>query len=964
MLLPLSPSRSSDESFGFSAWETPRLSVLETMDLDGDMGSRSSREHLTKPSGRRKKESCAFSPRSAGSASRPQRSEHISELVRFFKAYEVSPSKPYEFDLQTLESNGRLRQLRQHRPGSEIRDESLSRKTRSPVKKFAPELWNRSVTGLGLKEREKTGSFDETRDLNGARGYGDPRTPVSPLGSEFSLQKRDASGDVDCECVYPGIAVLPSPTDIHPNDLSNLCDFSAISEKNCLDLSSVTLTGDIYRNDVLDWTDTSVGREILSAIEDDSKGSARPSSESQNYDGFQYDRREPATKEAPTREWKPNGDEKSTSHGAEKPYQGTKQTFQIYRQDSILLTRSTSLTSGLHKRHSIASTRESTYIDTQYLPERISSRRARRAGRTDLGRLCCRLSCPDADEYATGYVGMTDTDARSINTQPTTIQPLILKPTEEFASGQVRNGRDSFQDNSSNHTEKYSDTSLLSSTPSSTGDSLLSAMPDSTPSTTVTSPLTWGYAPDPTDDIRTDTGPSNESYNTKASILNQGPGPRAQTQFKPGLKSAPLCADSSESSLEMSQMSGREDRIHALKLRDVAVSRAVLEQQRSDLRSRNIFDSSSLEFGPQSLHADYFSDSSRPSSSNGTLKSTRGGPQLPPQLAIPNVRGDQPTSVNHHKKYTAAPYSIPRDTQGSIFTDHAISDLQFRPQHNAFALLGGAASLPNSPRHSRSFPMTNRRKGPSLLSPRSVAGLRASESMSRPISPSLPSSDDEGVGTRAHSGKSRRSTRSDIRRTRRSTRTNEYTDDTLSNDTSGPLTPREAQQTRPNKTTVNDSLLSPYSPTSFSYCLAPFESGQHQTNREQQQQLQERVIFLERQNKMLHAALVSVIDAGTKYDTHLAHKGFPSPRPGSSLDGMSDEILDMLNLYRRSFESSMTAATLANANRNSNLATFLEAPASTPRLSLQGRVVTRPPSPNISHMEGQKSTLVGGDTLV
>ncbi|EFQ98323.1 hypothetical protein MGYG_01356 [Nannizzia gypsea CBS 118893] len=937
------PSRSSEESFCFSAWETPRLSVAESIGKDNYLRPVSSRTQSGKKATKRHKNAPHYSPRSAGSACRPQRSEHVTELIRFFKSCELPISDPYNFDLDSLELNGHIRQLNHRQDDMSQQDDSVPQRKKSPVKLFAPDLWSRAPA---RKTRQKNDRLNPATSMESMRYSPGTRSPRGSHDSNIDRPIATPKTEVDGECAYPGISVLPSSKEPHSNDIGTSEPFPSLATMGQLyDLSSATLTGDMYTNEKMEWTDTSVGREILSGIDTDSGMPIQPMPVQPNNPSKKNGANVP---QPPAKPAVPHNCAKGATYWPqEKPLPDTpedhcqqpRQQIQIYKRDSIRVTRSTTTSSGYSKRHSISTTCESTFIDVQCLPERTSSRKARRAGRTDFSNLCCRLSCPMSEEHTFDYAeslesadkpaSMLDPVDASENLDPATqskpkSRTLIPAPIDS--------------------SRKYSVSSEPSLTPSSNIFSI-SALSGSASSSTLTSPLTWHNSSQKGDDHEPSKSmPSTPALTVSHDTLDAQSKvealPKVPMTNVPEIKGSPDTASKILPAHFPSvpvRKSSRLDNIHALRMKDVAAARAALKVSNNEaadnIRGRQASSPAILNYPLPAKGSSRTSEESLPSPTSFTAPTIK--PPMPSKIKV-DPATESPISGSPTR--TIMP-------DGSVFTDRAMKERSFRHKHNAFSLLAGG-SLPSSPRNSQSFIPAPAPQRPSLMSPKSVAGLRALESVSRPVSPSLPSSDDEGMGTRAHSGRSRRSTRSTRRSRKCSTLTIDHTKaQKYFHDEPLPLTPPSANAIRPNDP---DSLLSPYTPTHFKY-LATSDSS-ITTQSHQQKFLQDRVFYLERQNKMLQSALLSALEVGAKCDAQRDQKC--SPRSSNSVN-YRDDIIDMLNLYRNSYDGSCGVATssasaIRRETRHSAFSPGMGeteiscSSTTTSRLSIQGKALVRP----------------------
>ncbi|KAM5487207.1 hypothetical protein McanCB56680_000893 [Microsporum canis] len=958
MLRSSTPSRSSEESFCFSAWETPRLSVAESIGGNNRPRPVSSRTLTSKKATKKNKNALQYSPRSAGSARRPQRSEHVTELIKFFKGRELPISDPYDFDLDSLDPKGQLRQLKQRQNDYGGQDDSHVRRKKSPVKLFAPDLWSRAPARM---DKQKNDRLNPATSMESLQYSPRTRSPRASHDSNIDRPIATPKTEVDGECAYPGISVLPSSREGPSNDLPAPEPFPSLATMGQLyDLSSATLTGDMYANEKMEWTDTSVGREILSGIDTDSGIPIQPMPVYPNAlkKNADYKPQPPAKPAVPHNCAKGSiywPQDKPLPDTPENPSQQTRQQIQIYKRDSIRVTRSTTTSSGFGKRHSISTTCESTFIDVQCLPERTSSRKERRAGRTDFSSLCCRLSRPISEDHAFNYPGSLE----SLD-KPAVMDPVDNSENLDSAAAWSQSKSRALIPAPIDSSRKYSVSSEPSLTPSSNIFSI-AALSGSASSSTLTSPLTCqtpslkveesdrfcpgnselaSSTPAPTVCNGATCGQSSSEGSSKFSTNNV---PEICIEKKGSLDTSPILP--SHFPPVPVRNSSRLESIHALRMKDVAAARAALKISNksltapgnTDVRGRQASSPAIISYQPTT------DDSSRNSEESVTSPTSFTTPAFQPALSKDTAEGSNFDSTAKPSMGGLLPKTIMPD--GSVFTDRAMQERSFRHKHNAFSLLAGG-SLPSSPRNSQSFP-TPAPQRPSLMSPRSVAGLRHLESVSRPVSPSLPSSDDEGMGTRAHSGKSRRSTRSNHRRNRQNptltidnTKTRNF-----SRDEPLPLTPPSATTTRPNDP---DSLLSPYTPTAFKYFPTSDSSLSSQSH--QQKFLQDRVFYLERQNKMLQSALLSALEVGAKCDAQRDYKG--SPRT-STANTFRDDIIDMLNLYRSSYDDScgITTASASATSREIRCSGAFSNPGDTEiscssttasRLSVQGGFLARP----------------------
>ncbi|KAJ9298904.1 hypothetical protein DTO271G3_3146 [Paecilomyces variotii] len=194
---------------------------------------------------------------------------------------------------------------------------------------------------------------------------------------------------------------------------------------------------------------------------------------------------------------------------------------------------------------------------------------------------------------------------------------------------------------------------------------------------------------------------------------------------------------------------------------------------------------------------------------------------------------------------------------------------------------GDTSVAPGSPRNKHAFRASSVRSNSARRSHRlsldSIVIEDDRQSRRRSESPSLPSSDDEAYGTRVRPGRSREE-HSDSRKSKRIPRpksivvtdsdSSSYRRKSSSADQGNPPTPK---------------FRGPYAPEQSS---PRSQYSQRTTNSQESrasqlhgapQTLEARIALLERQNKMLQAALLAALDTGVTFDSDCVRSGLPTP---------------------------------------------------------------------------------------
>ncbi|KAJ9245194.1 hypothetical protein DTO169E5_1061 [Paecilomyces variotii] len=236
-------------------------------------------------------------------------------------------------------------------------------------------------------------------------------------------------------------------------------------------------------------------------------------------------------------------------------------------------------------------------------------------------------------------------------------------------------------------------------------------------------------------------------------------------------------------------------------------------------------------------------------------------PHPPPTMPLP---ADPPVAFLYRagsQRRTDSTTSLPLSTTGST---------------------GETSVAPSSPRnkhtsHASSVSRSNSARRSHRLSLDSIVIDDDRQSRRRSESPSLPSSDDEAYGTRVRPGRSREE-HSDSRKSKRIPRpksivvtdsdSSSYRRKSSSADQGNPPTPK---------------FRGPYAPEQSS---PRSQYSQRTTNSQESrasqfhgapQALEARIALLERQNKMLQAALLAALDTGVTFDSDCVRSGLPTP---------------------------------------------------------------------------------------
>ncbi|KAK2807757.1 hypothetical protein FQN50_005299 [Emmonsiellopsis sp. PD_5] len=121
-----------------------------------------------------------------------------------------------------------------------------------------------------------------------------------------------------------------------------------------------------------------------------------------------------------------------------------------------------------------------------------------------------------------------------------------------------------------------------------------------------------------------------------------------------------------------------------------------------------------------------------------------------------------------------------------------------------------------------------------------------------------------------------------------------------------PLTPLQNTPPNPSNRNSNNTSLPPSSPQSSIRPRSQDPSSHPQC--------EARIAFLERQNKMLQAALIAALDVGVTFDADLVHSGTATPPTSITTAGSENNFMDT---KRQSYASTTTSRTTTSTNRRS-----------------------------------------------
>ncbi|KAK2787835.1 hypothetical protein FQN51_003075 [Onygenales sp. PD_10] len=121
-----------------------------------------------------------------------------------------------------------------------------------------------------------------------------------------------------------------------------------------------------------------------------------------------------------------------------------------------------------------------------------------------------------------------------------------------------------------------------------------------------------------------------------------------------------------------------------------------------------------------------------------------------------------------------------------------------------------------------------------------------------------------------------------------------------------PLTPLHNTPQNPSNRNSNNTSLPPSSPQSSIRPRSQDPSSHPQC--------EARIAFLERQNKMLQAALIAALDVGVTFDADLVHSGTATPPTSITTAGSEHNFMDT---KRQSYASTTTSRTTTSTNRRS-----------------------------------------------
>ncbi|KAL1849478.1 hypothetical protein Plec18167_006590 [Paecilomyces lecythidis] len=353
-------------------------------------------------------------------------------------------------------------------------------------------------------------------------------------------------------------------------------------------------------------------------------------------------------------------------------------------------------------------------------------------------------------------------------------------------------------------------------------------------------------------------------------------------------------ADSNMGSLE--HIRRREERVRALRMRDISRIRSHSKAEMRPESEQEKHEEEHYEESPV-LGQSAFPNDVRPKASNDGIASKRDASNKEdtsekedtPRKSQNSLKPDDdrqrlicrsPIPENPHP-----PPSMPLPADPPVAFLYRAGSQRRTGSTTSLPLSTGSngetSVAPDSPHSKHTFHVNSVRSNSATRSQRlsqdHIVGNDGHHSRRRSESPSLPSSDDETYGTRVHPGRSRE-------------------------DTSGSRKSKSIP--RPQSIVVTDSDSSSYrrksssagqgNPPTPKYraSYAPEQSSprsqysQRTTNSQESrasqlpgapQALEARIALLERQNKMLQAALLAALDTGVTFDSDCVRSGLPTP---------------------------------------------------------------------------------------
>ncbi|KAI1938003.1 hypothetical protein LOZ66_003589 [Ophidiomyces ophidiicola] len=358
------------------------------------------------------REASKYTPRSAGSVQRPQRSEDVLELVRFFT--DCDGSYP-EGDFMGF-GNGTVSDF------WVSKDAPKAKKWKSQEDLSRLKGWQKP----GLKWRKDKNKQQKVEENRPPPISKDTKVPQLLLQATRS---KSTAGDVDCECFYPGIGTLPAV------DLSN--DLP----KRLGSLTSMWTPPTLEVPLTPSSSEFSPTNENRNKVASDSVGNHSDSrSPTKSKEEKQHMASEPCHSPAITDKVKgPVGlrDRNITLNGKSiEKDAGSNQrpiilgnAFDSQKRGGVCVPNFQQTEDMSDSAFLLAaSQKQSTYIDSQYLPTRTSSRRNRPQEQVEVG-----IRQPRPEQYAVSSLQTAASGNRSAScfSEPETSSTLITLPARK-----------------------------------------------------------------------------------------------------------------------------------------------------------------------------------------------------------------------------------------------------------------------------------------------------------------------------------------------------------------------------------------------------------------------------------------------------------------------------------------------------------------------------------------------------
>lgn len=144
-------------------------------------------------------------PRAAGSVNRARRCEHVQELKRFCEDNKTAvPAAGQRTLRQHASCDGHTRNLREAASGSSLRGERDRKHSRPRLRLRTVLSSERSPDG-----RRRFQALKSPRNLSSTSLHRPGSSCQSPLSAGADRVNSIGRKDLDCECYYPGVTVLP-----------------------------------------------------------------------------------------------------------------------------------------------------------------------------------------------------------------------------------------------------------------------------------------------------------------------------------------------------------------------------------------------------------------------------------------------------------------------------------------------------------------------------------------------------------------------------------------------------------------------------------------------------------------------------------------------------------------------------------------------------------------------------------